>query len=142
MHFTLLAFLSSLIYAQTVVSQKPYSPLPFYTFSPQYQHCDKILTPVSKAIGTSNAVLPLLPSPRLPAIQNGNITFTGSLILADGCSFSTANFTYSGMNESYWFGSFQDSSSNQGMILSGTQIPNQRHRSLPNRFSKCLPSLR
>ncbi|KAJ3303755.1 hypothetical protein HDV03_003532 [Kappamyces sp. JEL0829] len=91
-----------------------YYPNPFYAYSPYYSACNTVLTPVAKALGTDNAILPLVLTTAGAAMK---VELTGSIKM-----FQTINFTYFGANESFWYGSYQESNLNEGMILSDVPV--------------------
>lgn len=64
-----------------LVSAGSYTPDPYYSFSKAYQACDRVVTPVSRAIGNQAAVLSLQRGPEAPA----NFSIGGSVVITSGC---------------------------------------------------------
>jgi hypothetical protein len=58
-----------------------YSPDPFFTFSSPYRQCDRIVTPVSRAIGSPSGIIPIQRGPEAPA----DFTIDGSIVITSGC---------------------------------------------------------
>jgi hypothetical protein len=63
----------------------PYYPDPYYAYSPIYAPCQKVLTPVAKALDTPDAILPLKLT---PMGLEAKVAITGSIQMMDGCSVS------------------------------------------------------
>lgn len=124
----------SLVFSSLVSAQScsiPYSsenclPQPFYSYAPNYDvnGCDPLDTPISSILGTPQGILPLIMTSEANA---ANVIASGSIELKDGCSFNVVNFTFTGGAsttniESFWFGSYQDASTSEGVILSDSAV--------------------
>jgi hypothetical protein len=72
--FTILALLQ-------LASAGSFTPDPFFTFSNPYQLCDRVVTPVSRAIGSPSGSILLKRGPEAPE----NFTITGSVVITSGC---------------------------------------------------------
>jgi hypothetical protein len=70
-----------------------YTPQPYFVNSTFYGKCNTVLTPIAKAIGTSNAVLPLIMSPLIVPEMNASVS--GEVIMTDGCSVPFTNLVQS-----------------------------------------------